>query len=240
MKSPNLTVFLLLGFYLSIFLFSQDGTHLLGSRAAFIAASAAFLPVLLLLRRKLWPAVSLVTMALFFAGTLLVLLSSSVSLTGVRALIDAPPRPLYIFLFFILPGFFLVSELDAEELPHELSYWSGLKVFRPLIAILAWRERIMRRFSVIRETCQLRGIALNSRRQYLLRFRIWVVPLMTATVCEAAYAYRFREMLGSAHAFVPTRPKRPLVSSLQRALVIILVVDWLFGLQRYGRTWTSI
>jgi hypothetical protein len=114
-----------------------------------------------------------------------------------------------------------------------------LQIFRPLIGVFAGRERLIRRLSVIRETCQLRGIEMNSRFQHLWKFHIWIVPLVTATICEAAYAYRFREMLGSAHRFVPTHPRRPVLSAVQKVFLVLLISAWYFGIQRFCRSWIA-
>lgn len=239
MKSPNFTVFLLLGFYLSLFWFQSDGVKAFGSKAVFFGACAAFLPVILALRGRLFAAHSLVVMTLLFAFTILVIQQSTPSLGGLRSLLNNPPMPVYVFLVLLLPGLFLVSELDSERLPHELAHWSGSRAFRPLVAVFAGRERLLRRLAMIRETCQLRGIDLSSRFQHLCKFHVWVVPLVTATVCEAAYAYKFREMLGSAHRFIPAQPKKPVLSSIQKFFFALLILAWLFGIQRFARTWNA-
>lgn len=239
MKSPNFTVFLLFGFYISLFLFQREGGSILGSKAAFLGICSAFLPVTLLFRRRLLPAGSLVVMTLLFAFTMLVIQEASFSMGDLLTMLNHPPIPVYMFLVLLLPGLFLVSELDPEQLPHELSYWSGSRIFRPLIAVFAGRERLLRRLLVIQETCQLRGIALNTPFQHLVKFHIWIVPLVTATICEAAYAYKFREMLGSAHRFVPTHPKKPTVSPIQKALFALLILTWLLGIPRFSRPWIA-
>lgn len=239
MKSPNFTVFLLFGFYLSLFLFQSDGAGILGSKAAFLGIWSAFLPVTLLFRGRLFPASSLVVMTFLFAFTMLVIRQSSFSIDALLTLLNNPPIPVYIFLVLPLPGLFMVSELDPERLPHELSHWSGLRISRPLIGVFAGRERLLRRLLVIQETCQLRGIALNTRFQHLCKFHIWIVPLVTATICEAGYAYKFREMLGSAHRFVPTQPKKPMLLPIQKVFFTLLILAWLFGIPRFARTWIA-
>lgn len=239
MKSPNFTVFLLFGFYLSLFLFQDDGVSIFDSKAVYLGICAAFLPVTLLLRGRLLAALSLVAMTLLFAFTMLVIRQPSFSVHGLRSMLNDPPIPVFIFLVLLLPGLFMVSEFDAERLPHELSHWSGLRIFRPLIAVFAGRERLLRRLSAIRETCQLRGIDLNSRFQHLCKFHVWIVPLVTATICEAAYAYKFREMIGSAHRFIPTQPKKPVLSPLQKTFFVLLILAWLFGVQRFARPWIA-
>lgn len=240
MRSPNFTVFLLFGFYLSLFLFHSDVATILRSRAMFFGICATFLPITLLVRRRYLAALSLVVMTILFAVTMLIIRQNSISIDAIRSMIDDPPVSAFVFLILLLPGLFLVSELDAERLPHEFSSWSGLRIFRPLIAVFATRERVLRRLSAIRETCQLRGIALDSRFQHLRTFCIWIVPLATATICEAAYAYKFREMLGSAHHFVPTQPKKPVLSPIQRVWGVLLLMAWLFGIQRFARIWITI
>lgn len=239
MKSPNFTVFLLLGFYLSLFLFRTDVVSVFGSNAFFFGACAVFLPLTLLFRRRCFAAFSLVGMTFLFVFTMLVIRQFSFSLGGLRSMLNDPPMPVYVFLVLLLPGLFLVSELDSERLPHELSHWSGLRIFRPLVAVFAGQERLLRRLAIIRETCQLRGIELSSRFHHLCKFHVWVVPLVTATVCEAAYAYKFREMLGSAHRFIPARPKKPVLSSIQKLFFALLILAWICGIQRFARTWNA-
>ena len=234
MKSPNFTVFLIVGFYLSLFWFQSDGVSVLGSRAAFLGVCAAFLPVTLIIRGRFFASVSLVVMTFMLTFTMLVIRQSSFSINGLLTMLNKPPIPVFIFLVLPLPGLFMVSELDSERLPHELSHWSGLQIFRPLIAIFAGRERIIRRLSVIRETCQLRGIELTSRFQHLCKFHVWIVPLVTATLCEAGYAYKLREMLGSAHRFIPTQPIKPVLSPIQKTFFVLLILAWIFGIPRFA------
>jgi hypothetical protein len=238
-KSPNFTVFLLLGFYLSLFWFQRDAVGVFSGREPFLGIVAAFLPITLLLRGRFAQAFSLVGLTLVFGASMLVIWQLSFSIDGLRSMLSDPPIPVFMFLFLLLPGLFMVSELDAERLPHELSYWSGLRIFRPLIAVLAGRERLLRRMAAIRETCQLRGIALDSRFQHLCKFYVWIVPLVTATVCEAAYAHKYLEMLDSAHRFIPTRPKRPRLSPIQNIFFGLLILTWLIAVPRFARTWTA-
>lgn len=240
MKSPNFTVFLIIGFYLALFLFQGDGVTMLGSNGWFMGICAAFLPVTLLLRRKCFAAISLGVMTCLFTSTMMLIQQLSLSFGDLRTLLNEPPIPIYCFLILLLPGLFMVAELDPDRLPHELSHWSGLRIFAPLVSVFAGRERVLRRLSVIRETCQLRGIALSTRLQHLCKFHVWIVPLATATICEAGYAYRFREMLGSAHRFIPTQPKRPILSAAQKLAFVVLIVLWLLGIPRFTRTWTAI
>lgn len=237
MKSPNATIFLLIGFYLSFFLFQSDAAHLLGGSAAFFGICSILLPTILIIRGRLLPAVSLLIMTLWFVYILLTIQQRPISVVDLQAMLNNPPLPIYAFFLVLLPGGFMVSELDHERLPHELSHWSGLRIFRPLISVFAGRERLLRRLSAIRETCQLRGIELNSGFQHLLKFHIWIVPLAAATICEAAYAFKFREMLGSAHSFIPTHPKKPALSPIQKFFFILLILDVLWGIPRL-HVWT--
>ena len=232
MKTPNATVFLLCGFYLSLFLYQIDVVNFLGSKAVFFVICSAFLPAILILRRRLLPALSLAVMTLWFIFIMLVIQQLSISVPNFQTMLNSPPFPVYAFLIVLLPGIFMVSELDHERLPHELSHWSGLRIFRPLIAVFAGRERVLRRLSAIRETCQLRGVELNSGFQHLHKFHVWIVPLVAATICEAAYAFKFREMLGSAHSFIPTHPKKPVLSPIQKIFISLLILDVLWGVTR--------
>lgn len=237
MKSPNFTVFLLVGYYLGLFWFQRDFLDHVGSKVAFLSACAAFFPVILVLRKRFFTAVSLTIMTLLFSVTMLLIQQTTVSLEGLRSMLSDQPVPVIVYLVFLLPGLFMVSELDPERLPHELSHWSGLRVFRPLVAVLAGRERILRRIATIRDTCEMRGIELKSRSQHLWKFYIWFVPLASATICEAAYAYKFREMLGSAHRFVPTKPIKPVFSPNQKLSLTLLILVWFLGIQRFARIW---
>lgn len=240
MKSPNFTVFLLFGFYLSLFLFWCDGIGIVGSKAVFLEGCAVFLPVTLLFRGRIFAAVSLIVMTLLFVFTMTIIQQSSFTFNGFCALLNNPPIPVFIFLVLLLPGLFMMSELDPERLPHELSHWSGLRIFRPLVAVFAGRERLLRRLSAVRETSQLRGIELNSKFQHLYKFHVWIVPLVTATIMEAAYAYKFREMLGSAHRFIPTQPKKPVLTPIQKVFFALLILVWLLGIQRSAHIWIAI
>ncbi len=236
MKSPNFTIFLLVGFHLCIAWLRPDGVALLGSEMAFFGAWAAFLPVTLLVRRRYWKAIGILALTLIYGLILLLIQQPDASLHNLTSLASAHSFPVYIFMILLEPGLFMVSELDVERLPHEFSHWSGLQIFRPVVLVLAGRERILRRLSTIQQTCQVRGIELRTPLQHLFQVHIWIVPLLTATICEAAYAHKYRDMIGSAHRFVPRHPKRPMLTTAQRVFFVLLIMSWLLTIQRFSQT----
>jgi len=239
MKSPNFTVFILVGFYLLLVLLQQDGTTLVGSKSTYLAIVTAFLPVALFCRGRPVTALWLILVVFLSIVTIFVIQTPELSPDAFESLLLDPPLPVKLLVALLVPGLFMVSELDIERLPHELSYWSGLRIFRPIIPVLAGRERVLRRLSTIRETCQLRGIELNTRFQHLCKIHIWLVPLVVATICEAAYAAKYRRMIGSGDRFVPTQPKTPVLSMAQKVLRLLFIVSFILVIQRLARTWTA-
>lgn len=231
MKSPNFTVILIVGFYLEMFSLREPGGYLLGGEITFLLACAAALPIVLIIRRRFYRAASLTAIAVLFTTTMLIIHQSTLTTSGFIHTVKNLPFPFLILVFVLLPGLFMVSELDPERLPHEISYWSGLKIFLPLVSVFAARERFLRRLAVIQQNWELRGIELKSPLQHICRFSAWIVPLATATICETGYAYKLRRMLNSAHWFIPGRPKKPVLSIAQKIFFVIFLLVFLLELQ---------
>ncbi len=235
MKSPNFTVFVLVGLYLVSFLFKNSAEYFLGEKLLYLAICVTILPIFLIIRKKWSSALLLVMFTFVYVFMMTLIINGNLDLLEAEKLIQSLPFPLYAYFLVILPGLFMVSELEGERLPHELSHWTGLRAFRPLISVFATRERLIRRLETIRETSILRGIPLETKLQHIRHLNVWIVPLLTSAICEAAYAFRYREIVGSPHYFYPTNPRKPVLTLAQKLLFITLVMLFLVGIQRnYG------
>ncbi|MFG1690550.1 hypothetical protein ACGF5M_00095 [Gemmatimonadota bacterium] len=233
MKSRNLGHALLVGYYLTALLFlGSAGSGLLGSGAAFLGLISLVFPVALFLQRRSLAALLLMGMTGLFAGTLLLMQANTISLFAFREMLADPPAAVFAFLFLLSPGLYLVLVLDPDCLPHEVARLGHSSLVQPLLIVIATRERILRRLQAIQEVCRVRGIELTTKRQHLRRSVLWAIPLATSTLCEAAYAASYREMLGCDDSFIPTRPRRTQVSALQRWLARGLILAFCLGILR--------
>lgn len=236
MRSRNANHVLLVAFYVAgLGLYWPDLVSLLsGAPAAYLVASLVF-PVAFWAQGRAKAGVAAVVMTLVFFLSLILIQQRAVNYTTLRSLAAQPPLAVRTFLFFVLPGLYLVSTLDADRLPHELARWAP-RVGRPFLIVIATRERTLLRLASIREVCQVRGIVLTTPRDHLRRSMQWAVPLTISVICEAAYAERYRSLLASAHVFVPTRPKAVMTSATQqwfaRAWVIVCCLGVLRALTR--------
>ncbi len=98
MKSPNFTVFLLVGFYLCIPWLRPDGAALLGSETAFFGVWAAFLPVTLLVRRRFLAAIALLAVPLICGLILLLIQQPNPSIQSFASLPSDHPLPVFMFM----------------------------------------------------------------------------------------------------------------------------------------------
>ncbi len=123
--------------------------------------------------------------------------NNSLSLFEIISVYKSLSLPVFLYTNILLPMAFLSYTFDFFQLTREISSHKKFFFFRYLIPILIKRELILKRYFIMIDRLQTRGI--NSEKSFVRFFRMdyWMIPLITTTIIEGIESYEYNSMLNT-------------------------------------------
>jgi hypothetical protein len=149
--------------------------------------------------------------------------SKVISLSEILNVYNSRSLPISLYTIVLLPMAFLSYTFDFFQFTREVSSFEKFSIFRFLIPILIKRELILKRYAILIDRLQSRGI--NSENSIVRFFRIdlWVIPLITTTLIEGIESYEYNLMLNADIMGYKNKSKL-IVNKQIKVLLIILML----------------